>query len=82
MTGASDLFPFLYLVSVVLVLVVLVVLAVLLCGVALAGRRYLLVSARLRELQTDLLVADLEAEAGAAGEGDGTPGGATAPRTP
>ena len=52
-----------YLLALVVGFVAVLVLVVLLCRVALAGRRSLVASARLRELQVDLLLADLEADA-------------------
>ena len=52
-----------YLLALVVGFVALLVLVVLLCRVALAGRRWLVASARLRELEIDLLLADLETDA-------------------
>ena len=86
MSGAFDLYSSLYLGGVFLVFAMGLVLAVLLCGVALAARRYLLAATRFRELQTDLLLADLAAEAEAdAGTGPSATGpdqGPTGPSTP
>ncbi|GAB2980206.1 hypothetical protein [Frigoribacterium salinisoli] len=82
MSGAYDLYSSFYLGGVFLAFATGLVLAVLLCGVALAARRYLLAATRHRELQTGLLLADLEADAATGPSAAGPDQGPTGPSAP